>query len=56
VYRAAPDSVPWTYLAPNQPIGLGQQAGHLSPETVAATVLRELEQPSHLRQNVTISA
>jgi putative NADH-flavin reductase len=55
VYRSAAPSVSWTYLAPSAPIGLGQQAGRVSTETVAAAVLRELEQPSHPRQDVTIS-
>jgi putative NADH-flavin reductase len=56
VYRSAPRSVSWTYLAPSAPIGLGQQAGRISAETIASAVLRELEQPTHLRQDVTISA
>jgi putative NADH-flavin reductase len=56
VYRSAPDGVSWTYLAPSAPIALGSRPGQISAETVASAVLRELEQPSHPRQDVTISA
>jgi uncharacterized protein len=56
VYRSAPEGVIWTYLAPSAPIALGPHAGQISAETVASAVLRELEESSHPRQDVTISA
>jgi putative NADH-flavin reductase len=56
VYRSAPEGVIWTYLAPSAPIVLGPHAGQISAETVASAVLREVEEASHPRQDVTISA
>ena len=54
VYRSAPAGVSWTYFVPSGPIGRAD--GHVSAESVAAAVLRELEEPSHPRQDVTIAA